>query len=588
MKVLKLALLLTIGTTTASQDVHDQKPHHNPNDNKRLLRKRTLKHHENDTKQNRANEGSYAADKKQHGWNNPDHYRNLHSKPEGHKRIHDHVNKHHNHDGKKHNNDNAIDEFVEGNKAGRNASPPSENADKVAAGAVSGGESGQTSRPRNIHDLASLDLWKQTMQEEDSFPAKEEGQEGVTEESLEQEDQGDFPVVTMVDDSEEDLFEESNGEEFEDEEQDEEEDVSIESDFTEEATEEATQDDEEVEEKEDDVPAEEDEEEEEDVLVEEEDEESEEQGDTLAVTAVDESEEGTEEEESPRCEFCPDGFSVPSETVLPTAGGETCAVAGGFAATISADNPACPTIQLAQVVCCPPPIEPQEEEKEEEEVEEEEVEEEEKEDPFLDMDEVDANSLSLPQTTTITPGAKASKAVYAKAKAHSKAEAKASKVASAKSTKVLTKSAKTIVSKSSDVEAKTTKAEVKSAKTAKTTPKAHKEHMAKVHKDGDDAMPKSGKAHHEATAKGTMDSSQGVVAKKTKSTKKEHDVGSMDYSMPSSTKSSKKSEVSKVSKAHKVFKEAKGDAKAEKVDGSKAEKVDGTKAQKVKSSKALI
>mmetsp|Transcript_33093 Transcript_33093/g.63224 ORF Transcript_33093/g.63224 Transcript_33093/m.63224 type:complete len:113 (-) Transcript_33093:95-433(-) len=109
--------------------------------------------------------------------------------------------------------------------------------------------------------------------------------------------------------------------------------------------------------------------------------------------------------------------------------------------------------------------------------------------------------------------------------------------------------------------------------------------MAKVHKDGDDAMPKSGKAHHEAAAKGTTDSSHGGVVKMSKSTKKEHDVGSMDHSMPSSpsimaksTKSSKKSKMFKASKAHKVFKEAKGDAKAQKVDGSKAQKAVGSKA----------
>jgi len=54
------------------------------------------------------------------------------------------------------------------------------------------------------------------------------------------------------------------------------------------------------------------------------------------------------------CTFCPGGLTVEPDFQLPTNDGATCGTAMGFAATLSSSDAMCPTVKLAQALCCPP------------------------------------------------------------------------------------------------------------------------------------------------------------------------------------------------------------------------------------------
>lgn len=52
------------------------------------------------------------------------------------------------------------------------------------------------------------------------------------------------------------------------------------------------------------------------------------------------------------CSFCPDGLTVPEDTILPQE--STCGMAQGYAATLAASDVMCTGTKMAEGMCCPP------------------------------------------------------------------------------------------------------------------------------------------------------------------------------------------------------------------------------------------
>ena len=53
------------------------------------------------------------------------------------------------------------------------------------------------------------------------------------------------------------------------------------------------------------------------------------------------------------CSFCePDGVEFP-DLILPTDDGTTCTIASEYAATLMANDVMCPTVLMAEALCCP-------------------------------------------------------------------------------------------------------------------------------------------------------------------------------------------------------------------------------------------
>eukprot|EP00581_Thalassiosira_minuscula_P005817 CAMPEP_0183744802 /NCGR_PEP_ID=MMETSP0737-20130205/65917_1 /TAXON_ID=385413 /ORGANISM="Thalassiosira miniscula, Strain CCMP1093" /LENGTH=512 /DNA_ID=CAMNT_0025980455 /DNA_START=305 /DNA_END=1844 /DNA_ORIENTATION=+ len=53
------------------------------------------------------------------------------------------------------------------------------------------------------------------------------------------------------------------------------------------------------------------------------------------------------------CSFCPDGLTVPADTLLPTNDGANCGTVSSYAATVAPGGQMCDTLKLAETLCCP-------------------------------------------------------------------------------------------------------------------------------------------------------------------------------------------------------------------------------------------
>ncbi len=75
--------------------------------------------------------------------------------------------------------------------------------------------------------------------------------------------------------------------------------------------------------------------------------------DKVLLPAADVASTETTSTPCPICSFCPDGLNDP-ELVLPDDAGTTCLEAQLYASTLTENDELCPTVKLAEMLCCPP------------------------------------------------------------------------------------------------------------------------------------------------------------------------------------------------------------------------------------------